>query len=79
MSQLKKCLNCERSMFTPSGFSPPSPGSLMVHSHTQCVECHEQGLPDLAPPRDPNERVITITGEYVTPPTFTFDNKKDSR
>ena len=51
MSSPRTCLNCGRTMFTPSGFCPPSPGSLMVSTLSQCTECHDKGLPDLDPPR----------------------------
>ena len=72
MSSPRTCLNCGRTMFTPSGFCPPSPGSLMVSTLSQCTECHDKGLPDLDPPRplgvgkDGPERVVSIPCTRVT-------------
>ena len=73
MSTYFVCKNCERTMFTPSGFCPPSPGSLMVHSYTQCEECHDKGLPDLAPPPDPNAKTYSVP--YTPTELQTFEIK----
>ncbi len=70
MSSPLTCLSCNRTMFTPSGFSPPSAGSLMVHSYTQCTECHAKGLPDLVPPPDPNAKTYSIPYTPMVLETF---------